>query len=292
MVFFNIEEEMMSFAQEESILSGLYFDCEAAMEEDTNIDDEANKQQFSNILVDKVRKLITEIVAMLDRLFSKIRNVIGRVMTTNKGFERQFREAQRANKPLEGIKLITYDYNDVELDRILDNVTKIVFRLVGSLRTSYTDEANTSNEHPMDMNKNDLYAHIFYKCNCPKDVTDLNTFYVYMKNHFRRQKREILFTANKTRDYHTITTSYDKIENDVNGKNTLMRQQVNILRSNLSNIIKNTKIANSIKKRAMKQATNASLLYNFYSSVLSMYIELKVEKILAYRIVLKKLYRI
>jgi hypothetical protein len=267
------------------------------MEEDTSskeseVNDEVKKQKIGTIIGDKIKKLMQEIVAIIDRLMSKLKNVIGRILTTDKGFRKQIREAIAKNKPLEGVKLIAYTYNDTELDRIHNKISSVLFKTISSLKTSYTEEMDEDNKHPLDMNKNELYKYILDQAGCPNDVTDLNLFYEYIKKSYRKEKKEILFLSQNTRDYYNITLSYNKIEDTVNKQNTLMRQQVSILRTNLSNISKNSQLPNNVKKRAVKQATNASLLYNFYSSILSMYIELKTEQILTYRIVLKKLYRI
>ena len=299
MNFFNIDEELLSFAQEEAIIDGHYIDFEIAMEEDTttssndsNIDDEEKKRKIGEVIGDKVKKLVQEIIAIIDRLFLKLKNVIGRVLTTDKGFKKQIRTAIADHKPLEGIKLVSYIYNDATLDSIHNKISGTIFKIIGSLKTSYSEEMNEENKHPLDMSKDDLYKYVLSKAGCPDDVTDLNLFFEYTKKAYRKEKKEMLFLSENTKDYYDITLSYNQIEQEITKKNTLMRQQVSILRSNLSNISKNNQLPNAVKKRAMRQATNASLLYNFYSSVLSMYIEMKTEKILTYRIVLKKLYRI
>jgi hypothetical protein len=151
---------------------------------------------------------------------------------------------------------------------------------------------NNVEDHPLDMRKDELYKYILQKAGCPKDVTDINLLFEHMKNLYRGQKRETLYLSKNTSDYYNTTMSYNKLSTLVKAKDTTMRQQVTALKTNLSNITLNDKMDKSVKKRAMKHATNASMLYNFYSSVLSIYIELKIEKILAYRIVLRKLYRV
>jgi len=292
MIFFNIEKEMKAFEQEESYLSSIFTDYDIAMEEDTAVDDTAQKQNFGNILLQKVKKLIDEISAMIDRLVSRIKNVIRRIMQTDEGFKKQIRTAIKKNKPSEGIKLITYSYNDTVLDDLYNKITKTVFSMVGSLKTSYVEEKEDNNEHPLDMPKEKLYQHVFEKSGCPSDVTSIKLLYDHMRKIYRREKKETLFTADNTRMYYNITMSYSKLETEINAKNTLMRQQVSVLRTNLNNIIKNDRAADDVKKRATKQATNASLLYNLYSNILTMYFELKTECIMSYRLVLKRLYRI
>ena len=292
MIFFNIEKEMKVFEQDESTLLNIFSDYTIAMEEDTAVKEEVEKQNFGKVLLEKVQKLIREIMAIIDRVFTRLKNVLRRILQTDEGFKKQIRTAIKKNKPLEGIKLITYTYNDTALDALYDKATKVVFALVSSLKTSYVEESKDDNEHPLDLSKDKLYKHVFEKMGCPNDITDVNLLYDYMRKIYRGQKRETLYTSNNTRNYYNITMSYGKMESEINAKNTLMRQQVSVLRTNLSNITKNDRAVDVVKKRAMKQATNASLLYNLYSNILTMYFELKTECIMSYRIVLKRLYRV
>ena len=295
MSFLNIDEEFTSFAYEEATLMGYYIDFQIAMEADASIDDKSKSKdesrKFMTVVGEKIQKIITEIIAIIDRMVSKLKNIFRRILQTDKGFDDQIREAMKSKKPLEGIKLVAYEYNTTGLDKIELAIANAIFKMISSLKVAdYTVEKNDENEHDLDKQKSSLYQKVFQDANLPDSITDINMLYDYMKKSYRKNKKETLFTSSNAKKYYEVTKSYKRLQDYMNEKERVMRQQVSVLRTNITNVTKNSQTPVKIKKRGMKQAKNASLLYNLYATILSMYIELKTEEILTYRIVLRKLY--
>ena len=291
-------EIIKEFNATESEIRDLYFDYTIVLEEtmssgsNTTVDDNTNKQSFAKKLIDKIGKIIQELFAIIDRKFSKLATIMNRVGQTDEGFKREIRTAIKNNDPLEAIKLISYQYNEEALDTDLNNMTTVLLDLMKSLKTGYAEEKDENNQHPMDLSTDDLYKYIFKQIKCPEEVTSINTYYEYIKNKYRGNKKEQLYVSSKTREYYNITMSYDAVKRTLDGKKLVMKQQASVLKANLNAIIKNTMTQNNIKQRAIKQSTNATNLYNLYTSFLDIYTNLKLEKVMAYRIILKKLYHI
>lgn len=292
------EEIINEFNATESEIRDLYFDYTIVLEEgmnsgsDTTIDDNTNKQSFAKKLIERITRLIEELFAIIDRKFSKLFNIMDKVGQTDKGFKQEIRTAIKNNEPLEAIKLISYQYDENSIDTDLNNMTTVLLSLMKSLKTGYAEEKRGDNQHPMDLSSDELYKYIFKEIKCPENVTSINTYYEYIKNKYRGNKKEQLYVSSKTRDYYNITMSYDTVKRTLDGKKLVMKQQASVLKANLNSIIKNNLTQNNIKQRAIKQSTNATNLYNLYTTFLDIYTNLKLEKVMAYRIILKKLYHI
>ena len=292
------KEILNEFHVEESNILDLYFDYTIVLEEsmssgtNTTVDDNINKQSFARILIEKIKKIIEELFAIIDRKFLKLSNIMKRVGQTDEGFKREIRTAIKNNKPLEAIKLIAYQYNESVLDTELDKITNVLIDLMKSLKTGYAEEIKEDNKHPMDLSSDELYKYIFSKLNCPDNIESLNDYYEYIKNKYHGDKKEQLFVSSKTREYYNITMKYNSISNTLDGRKLVMKQQASILKANLNNIIKNNVTQNNVKQRAIKQSTNATHLYNLYTSFLDIYTNLMLERVMTHRIILKKLYHV
>ena len=57
------------------------------------------------------------------------------------------------NKPLEAIKLITYDYNDNYLEDQMNKMTRECISILTSLKTEYQKENGAQSEFVLDMEK-------------------------------------------------------------------------------------------------------------------------------------------
>lgn len=290
----DVNRERDAFLENEITLSILYDNMTYAMEEalQSNGGDEAVEQDptLAKKMADAVMKLINEIKALIDRTITKLTNMLKRVMQSDDGFKGRVRKAMKENKPLNGIKLVAYEYSPTFLETQMNKVSDAIFGLISGLKTSYAEESKEGEELPMDMDAKDLDIYVFKNIGCPSNITNSNLYFEWLKEGYRKNKTEKLFTANDANSYYQITVEYDQIMRVIKGKQTLMNQQVTILQTNLKNITLNKQTQAWVKKRAMKQSKNASHLYNLYTTILSMYTDLRVERILMYRVVLKKLY--
>lgn len=263
-----------------------------AVEEDTvtAVDDDSNKMAFSQKLMIQVEKLVKTLEGIIEKSSLKITNFIGNLLQTDTGFRDHCRKAMVENKPLEAVKLISYQYNDAILDAEMNRMTNIILSKINSVKTSYQELSDAQTAGDMDRNESDLIAQVFEELKCPKEVTNANTYFMYIKDKYRTAKKEQLFTARESKNYYNITQEYNKVNSVVKSKQQILKNQKGVMRANLNNIIKNKMTQNHIKQRALNQYKNVTHLYNLYTHFLEVYAQLRIEKILTYRAVLKKIY--
>lgn len=286
------EKNLRDFKNSEFNIEYIFFD--PCMEEDTvtSVDDKSNKMNFAQKIKGKIEKLIKELIAIVDRFFEKVRNTLIRFAQTDTGFNDTIRKAISNNAPLEAVKLITYNYNNNFLDTQMNIISNACLSIITDLKSNYAKDENSDSSNPLDMDKENLYNSIFKKANVSSDVTSLSTYFEFLKKGFRVEKKEILFTASKRTEYYNITNSRNKIEKIIYSKQKVLKNQISIIKNLLTNITNNPNTQNEIKNRALRQSANVTHVYNFYTSFLDMYLQLKIEYMLTYRVVLKKLYHI
>jgi hypothetical protein len=256
----------------------------------TSVDDNINKENFAIKLKEQAEKLIKTLQGIIEKNFLKLLNGIRKVLQTDKGFEKDCRKAIIDNKPLEGVKLITYTYDDAVLETDMTNLFHAIQKRLDNLKTDYTSESDPNTAGDMDRDENDLFQEIFKDMNLPENVTNTNAYFMYIKDKFRKNKKETLFVASQSKKYYDIAMGFSDVEKTINEKQTLMKNQTGTIRANLKSIIDNKLTPNNVKTRAVKQYKNAAHLYNLYTHFLNVYVQLKLEEALTYRAVMKKLF--
>jgi hypothetical protein len=172
----------------------------------------------------------------------------------------------------------------------MNKISSIILDKLQKLKTDYTSESDENTAGDMDRKEADLYAKIFQEMHLPNDVNNINSYFIYVKDKYRTAKKETLFKASETNKYYKEATGFETTRSLINARQKVLAQQTATIQSNLNNIINNKMTQNSIKTRAVHQYKNATHLYNLYVHFLDVYTQLKIEKTLTYRLVLKKLY--
>lgn len=274
-------------------INSLFYDIVMEEEIAKNVS-QASKEEPGIIdnMIKTIQKLITKLNGMIQQNFLKFKNFLMKVAQTDQGFENEFRKAFKAKKPLEAIKLVCYNYDVNILDNELMKVGKSIQKLFSGMTntTSYTSlsDANTAND--MDRTPDEIYQIIFKDLSCPSDVRDISSYFLYIKKKYRMDKKEILFKASQTQEYYRITKEHKQLMEKINKQQSVVANQVATLKSNLHNTIQNKQARPEVKKRAMKQCKNLTHIMNFYIRFIDIYMQLQLERLFTYRIVLKKLY--
>ena len=282
-----IYKETVAYENNVYAIEKVFFDDAMEAENVTSVDDDTKKRNFAQKIADKVKKLIVELYAIIDRQISKVISIIKRVLQSDKGFKANCRKAMKDKKPLEAVKLIAYQYNNSFLNQAISKFENAMNQLVDMHKLI---ELN-SEDNPLDMKSNDLIAKAFQLAGCPNEVTDANLYFEYLKKGFRVSKKEQLFKASETKKYYDITNQYDRINKDANAKQNAFRSRVNKLSTSMNGVIRNMNYTDEQKRTCLNRSKNMTHLVNVHLSVLSIYVQLMVEQMLSYRIVLKKLYQ-
>lgn len=282
------------YSQNEAVLEYLYCDIEPALEAE-NIGGEINNEGKAQALLynigQKIKKIIAELTALISRAFSALGNTMTKVMQTDHGFSDQCRKAMKTTKPLQAVKLITYDYQDMFLDQQLSKWDNIIQKTLVNLKTDLKSEQLNGKPDTLDLSSADMVKIILKNIGVPSDITDMNLYFLYLKREYRKGKVEKLFKKSEIRQYYNMTQNCKNLKNVINAKQIFMRENLTRVKSSLQQISENKRVGDGIRKRVMRQSSNASHLFNMYTSFLKAYTQLKTEEILSYRAVLKKLLR-
>lgn len=270
-------------------LNNIYCDLAMEAENVTSVDDDSNKESFARKLGNTIEKIIAELYAIIDKFMSHMKNVITRIAQTDVGFKEHCRKAMVKNKPLEAVKLIVYNYNINYLEDQMNRITKECTNVLTGLKTDY-QKNDTSSTSAIEMKYKDIVAYILSKVGCPDNVTDINLYFEFLKKNYRVEKKEMLFKSSEGKIYFGITLEQDKLKSIVDSKQLMMKNQANVLKTEMLDIIRNKQTQNDVKRKATKIYKNAGNVYNFYTAFLKIYIQFKIERILTYRVVLKKLW--
>lgn len=285
--FYNIELDIESLSFEPA--------TEAEQVAD-NVKDGTNLSKDNDLfkrMGDQISKFITMINGMIQKFFLKFSNWIKKVLQSDMGFKEQCRTAIKNNKPMEGIKLITYQYNEEALEKELHKLNDILTSFLNQMNrnTSYRALSDESTASDIDRTPDEIYDKIFSKLSCPGDVRDINSYFLYVKKLYRGEKKEQVFVSSNTRQYYQVTEGNKELTNQIKKSEAIMKNQISVLKSNLHNTIQNKDANKEVKKRAMNQCKNLTHIYNLYLHFLDIYFQLKIERIYIYRTILKKIYR-
>lgn len=281
-----IYKELVAYENNVYTIEKIFFDNACEADTVSSVDDAESKRNFAQRILDKVKKLIKELYAIIDRQFSKIMNIIKRVLQSDEGFKKKARDAIRKNKPLEAIKLIAYQYNNSALDNNMRKLSSTLDSIIDvKFLSNVKDEGN-----PLDMKSKDMIIWVFNKAGIPKEVTDVNLLFEYLKKIFRVAKKEQLFKASETKLYYDVATKYDVLAKDCNEKNNKFKSGVTNMKAILYRVANNSDLPDEDKRKILCRAKGISQLTNLYLSILSIYSQLKIEQALSHRIVLQKLY--
>lgn len=237
-------------------------------------------------LKETIDKIIKTLAGIIEKFALKLSNLFKSLMQSDTGFIRNCREAMVNHKPLEGVKLIVYQYNDSALDTAADKFTTAITKRMDALKQNFVNKEEVEGVDT----EEDIIAGVLQDAGAPSDVKNLETYYSYMKDIYRVEKKETLFTAVNSKAYYSIATSATNMRNIMNARQSKLKQYNSQISSGLKNMMNRSDITDEQKSRFVKRSRSLAFLFNTQTHFLDMYLQLKVEKIFTYRAVLKKLY--
>lgn len=270
-------------------IESIFFDN--ALEAEENVDDAQTKTSFALKLKEKVIALFKNLEAIIERFAFNISNYIKRALQTNRGFKESYMKAYKSNKPLTGIKLITYNYDTAFLETQYTKISNSVVKIITSYENNYsknTDDAEAN--RLLNQSPDEMIIDMLKNAGCPNNVTNINLYFKFLKENFRREKKEQLFVASKAKEYVEYTGNYEKVESTIHNQTQMINSRVKTMKGKLLNVVSNQQMPNEIKQRAIRLTANCTQLLNFYTTFLKIYYQLFCERSISYREVLKRLY--
>lgn len=273
----------------------IFFDSvlEETIDQGDNPDPSVNKMKLSTKLKEKVSKLIQELTNIVQKAFLKFSNNMKNLLQTNKGFTKMCRDQMVKVKPLEAIKLISYEYNPSFLDQQVNLVGKAISDMVTSARNDYnTAKKDNESADTSDWKTGDtIIKMVLNKAGVPDNVTDLNLYFGFLKEKFRGKKSEQLFKGSLNAEYYRNATAYNELNNTVEKQKTKMFQEINTMKTDLNRLILASDTDDRTKQVMMRHYKNLTHLFNFFTSFMDIYLQLRIEMMMSYRTVMKKLYQ-
>lgn len=291
-----IKEEIDFYENTKLALECVLYDYALEAENDINMrdnpgEDKGASSSFLLKIRNTIEKLIKNLRGIIERCTYTITAAIRKVLLSDKAFDKKLREAMRKNKPLEVIKVISYQYNDSFLDGELQKVTSACTNLLSEVKASPADLKNPD-KTTIDSTK-DIEKDLMQRLRIPagENSSSLNSYFLYLKKGFHAEKKEIQISSSDTQKYQNISANYRNIENLINSKTSTMNQQLERAKGVIQRTIDNREVSAELKRRAVKQLQNLGQVFNFYTMFLKMYSQLKIEETMAARTILKKIYQ-
>ncbi len=233
-----------------------------------------------------IQKVIEKIESFIENARRHISNKMKLMWTTNKGFERQLARAKATAKPLQGFKAIVYTYDDNYLERTMTTVIREFQQKTQEIVNLKFDDEN-GEEVP---SSEDAVATVLEKVAKDKENNTIQGFIREMIEQYRGEKKEVLFNQSQIPVLERTVTEGsgnsafgDYIDNIEKSKDALKTK-----RSQLSGAANSS--TETIRKLTAAMTTVSSC-YNAAISLSKVYYELKVERYLSAREVLRKFYQ-
>lgn len=265
----------------------------------SNTGDSMKSKSILTKLGDQINSILDHITGFIQRVMSRLNQAFKRALLTNKGFKKQLREAETKYKPLSGLQLYTYQYTDKSLFSDYELLTKIFTRVINEIANSFpkliasqNDDSDSSKQPYFLLDTKGFQKYIFSEMKLPENIHDATVYFPYIRKKFRgnKVKRNVMNTEIPA--HMKIVDGYDELRRFLNTKSAYFNQHTNSLRLSIKRYIAANDIPVSVKKKLTRTMSNVSQLYNIYSSLTSIYFEMRVEQMLHSRAILKKLYQI
>lgn len=260
--------------------------------EETSVVDKSN---LFNRVLERVKKLIKKIGAMFDELKRKLMNRLRLLDETDKGFFSIYKKRKSMVKPLSSVKVISYEYNNQVLDRILNTMLSETAACFDKLRAiEGTTNGNARISEIINAPQGKMVEVLIapYAKNA-KDgqPTSIPELVKYLVTQYRGEKKEIVYQeADISSKLEPAAMSTKDLANTCNGFLKKAQEAYNKVKPMEYQIGKN-KTDEKVLKLIASNTAKAATLYNAYSAMVHAYYELKLEQSLNYRIILKKFYQ-
>ena len=253
-------------------------------EDVTSVDDASNKRKATKTMLERVKKLIETIKGFIERIALKVKNVLRKIAQQDAGFRRNCNEAFVKNKPLQGVKLIAYEYNPSALESEISKLTNVVSKRIADVNTHFEDGAKQTKE-------DDIITGILKDIGLSDEKNlNVNTYFLHLKDVYRSNKSEQLFVSSNRNEYYKIALSGQEIGQSMNTYQKKIENLAEGMKAKLNGIANNNDATDEIKRKALEAYGAVSHIFSFYTRVMDVYFQLRIEQMYSYRAVLKKLY--
>jgi hypothetical protein len=271
----------------ESVKELLSLESSIAMEAEETTD-ATEKRNFGINILKKLEEIIKAIVQLIEDAMAKLKVVFQRFLLSDKGFRNEVRKAETERKPLNGVRIIGYEYNLPFLNNLYIAVMEEVKKMCGTITNTYKIDENS----PLNATNDEIQKNLLdgLRINTP-EVDSMAKLLTYTKEKFRGTKKEFSVMSPKLGEHLKLTTEYQPMQAKINSDMSNFRLEISKTKSLIQSLANRPDVSDETKQKAIRQTSNLAHLFNFATRFSQLYTELRIEQMLASRVVVKKFYQ-
>lgn len=283
-------QESLNIIMQDPVLEA---DTEAPADapKDTNdqLDNTASKTNFVTKLEDTIKKLIERLIQAIDTAMLKMKNSLQKIYLTDKGFKNDVAEWKKAFTPLKAVKLVSYDYNQDKLDNIYSHIDGELAKYMKCFDPTRVEEEYNPINQDLDTIMKDIVSH--------SGITDGDTidnsvdFFNQVKKEFRGPKGEHTYVAASLDQYVLIAGDYNREKSSMTNRMAKAKNDLIAAKNSANSYIHNENVSDDLKRKMDQQLKKLASVYNFYLAFMRLAFELQVERMLAARAIVRKLFQ-
>lgn len=260
-----------------------------------NAEEKKDPTKFQQAM-QKIREFLQKIMAIIESLKRKIGNRMRMILQTDKGFKVLLNKRKAMIKPLESVRVISYQYQNGKIEEPMKRLMNEVNQCLNTL--SMPDGATNMNgriseilQAPQGQMLEILFSPYVQRGeNVTGPIKTTPEFVKFLVDSYRGEKQEFVYRASQISDIERNAMMTTEINTRCNAYIKAAEGAYNRIKTLEYQIRRNTdseKVITMIQENARK----ASVLYNAYNALVSAYFEARLEQSLNYRVILKKFYQ-
>lgn len=232
---------------------------------------------------ERIKSGIDSAMLYIEELITKLTQTFRKFLLTTQGFNNQLIQAKKQTKPLKGLKVIMYSYNDQFLDDLYIKMTNLANKYI------ITNE-NIPQDSPLLLFK-DQFELFFIKELSGEEIDPNSNFANFMMNvkkRYRGDRKEVFVGPNQLSLYIRKSNEYPKLKRVINNDLSMIKNRLNSMKS----MIRSTQTVDDRNKKQDISKANKNAIYfsHCYSTMANMYFNLKFEQVFQCRAIIKRFY--
>lgn len=259
---------------------------------DTIIDNREDLSVFNKEISDRIDGIIKRALKKIDQDLAELDSRKKVLEGQAKAFNTEYNTMRANYQPMKSISIVNYQYD-----------SNVLERQAATAKSLFTDAYNKfagfiSNPDRLKAKNNILGADyrrvisgILDKFNAPKDITTPEGIYSYTKDHFRGKKTNMQLGSGSITRYYAETRNISNIVGNAITELKDIRAKVANITRVLDAFVRSNANTQDHKKALPKVVRNFISLTNFYIGMIMYCFELRVEKVVNARVIIKAFYK-
>lgn len=266
-----------------------------ARDDQKKAEEKKDPTKFQQVM-QKIREFLQKIMAIIESLKRKIGNRLRMVLQTDKGFKVLLNKRKAMIKPLDSVRVISYQYQNGKLEEPMKRLMNEVNQCLNTLAmpdgsTNMNGRISEILQAPQGQMLEVLFSpYVHQGGNASGPIKSTPEFVKFLVESYRGEKQEFVYRASQISDIERNAMMTTEINTRCNAYIKAAEGAYNRIKTLEYQIRRNTdseKVITMIQENARK----ASVLYNAYNALVSAYFEARLEQSLNYRVILKKFYQ-